>query len=104
MYKVIMSTGRGHIDDQQQVIMDGLAAFEKELKNRQGHYFGGQHPGMLDFMIWPWCERADLLKLFGDQFILKKDRYKKLVRHPILLLSQDSLACEMRKGNKEGDV
>lgn len=80
MYKVIMGTGRGCIDDQQKVIMDGLAAFEKELQNRPSQYFGGQLPGMLDYMIWPWCERADLLKLFGDQFILKKDRYKKLVR------------------------
>lgn len=80
MYKVIMNTGRGHMDEHETLIMDGLATFEKELHNRGGIYFGGSIPGMLDYMIWPWCERADLLKLFGNQFVLKKDRYRKLVR------------------------
>lgn len=59
--------------------MDGLNTFEREIVSRKGPYFGGNKPGMLDFMIWPWCERADLLKIFGNQFILRKDKYRNLV-------------------------
>lgn len=79
MYKVLLNSGRGCLDDHEATIMEGLEIFEKELANRGGPYFGKNKPGMLDYMIWPWCERADLLKLFGNQFVLRKDRYKKLV-------------------------
>lgn len=70
---------RSRIDDYHKIIMNGLDTFEKEISNRNGPYFGGNRPGMLDFMIWPWCERADLLKIFGNQFVLRKDKYKHLV-------------------------
>lgn len=79
MYKLLLNSGRGCLDDHEAVIMEGLQTFEKELASRGGPYFGKNKPGMLDYMIWPWCERADLLKLFGNQFILRKDRFKKLV-------------------------
>lgn len=79
MYKILLTSNRNN--DERDSIMEGLETFEKELLNRQGPYFGGQLPGMLDYMIWPWCERADLLKLFGSQFHLSKDRYKRLVSH-----------------------
>lgn len=70
---------RGNVDEQSANIMEGLETFEKELAQRGGQFFGGERPGMLDYMIWPWCERADMLKLFGNQFILRKDKYIKLV-------------------------
>lgn len=35
-----------------------LDLFEKELKSRNTKFFGGSKPGMLDYMIWPWCERT----------------------------------------------
>lgn len=62
--------------------MDGLVLFENELIKRNTVFFGGQKPGMVDYMIWPWCERADILKSFGNKFVLRKDRYKKLVCEP----------------------
>ncbi|KAG8235615.1 hypothetical protein J437_LFUL014873 [Ladona fulva] len=35
---------------------------------------------MLDYMIWPWCERSDLLNIFGgDQFKLPKDKLMRLM-------------------------
>lgn len=79
MYKDLFHSSRGGIHDEA-IIMDGMETFEKELAQRGGRYFGGPHkPGMLDYMIWPWCERADLLKLVGRAFTLKKDKFKKLV-------------------------
>ncbi|XP_019871900.1 pyrimidodiazepine synthase isoform X2 [Aethina tumida] len=78
MYKVLLTVGRTNMDDDV-IIANGLDVFERELGDRIGPYFGGKHPGMLDFMIWPWCERADLLKLFGNQNLLKKEKYPRLM-------------------------
>lgn len=61
-------------------IVKGLDEYEQELKSRGTAYFGGKTPGMLDYMIWPWCERSDMLKLIvGDKFELDKERFQKLV-------------------------
>ena len=35
-----------------------LDIYEKELRERKTQFFGGSKPGMLDYMIWPWCERS----------------------------------------------
>lgn len=41
-----------------------LDVFEDELKKRGTKFFGGDSkPGMLDYMIWPWCERTGKRKL-----------------------------------------
>lgn len=39
-----------------------LDVFEHELKERKTKFFGGSKPGMLDYMIWPWCERTGTTK------------------------------------------
>ena len=39
--------------------MDNVEAFEVELCSRGSAYFGGEQPGWLDYMIWPWFERID---------------------------------------------
>ncbi|XP_050297766.1 pyrimidodiazepine synthase-like [Anthonomus grandis grandis] len=76
--RCIQSIGRGL--DSDDVIVNGLARFEHELANNRGTpFFGGVKPGMLDLMIWPWCERAEILKFFGSVNLLNKDKYKKLM-------------------------
>lgn len=58
----------------------GLDIFEEELKKRNTSYFGGKTPGMVDYMIWPWCERADMLRvLLGTKYELDEERFSKLV-------------------------
>ncbi|KRT80639.1 Glutathione S-transferase [Oryctes borbonicus] len=84
MYKILLTSSRNN-DENRDTIMEGLETFENELAHRQGPFFGGNVPGMLDYMIWPWCERADLLKLFGSQFALNKDKYKRLVEWKLLM-------------------
>lgn len=57
-----------------------LDAFEEELARRGTQYFHGDLPGMVDYMIWPWCERADMLSyLIGDRYKLDDERFPKLV-------------------------
>lgn len=57
-----------------------LDDFEAELKRRGTQYFHGDLPGMVDYMIWPWCERADMLGyLIGDRYKLDDERFPSLV-------------------------
>lgn len=93
MYKLVLNSGRGCLEDQEETITEGLETFENELAKRGSLHFAKNKPGMLDYMIWPWCERADLLKLFGNQFSLRKDKYKRLVRSCLFLLILGVYLC-----------
>lgn len=58
---------------------------ESDLNKRGTRYFGGDEPRMVDFMIWPWCERMTALKHvvdreFVDQYEIKAERFPKLVK------------------------
>lgn len=79
MYKVFLAPEPepGAIID----IADKLDAFEEELARRGTQFFHGDDlPGMVDYMIWPWCERADMLGfLIGDRYKLDDERFPKLV-------------------------
>ncbi|XP_045782153.1 pyrimidodiazepine synthase-like [Maniola jurtina] len=48
-------------------IIQTLDIFEKELASRGTYYFGGDRPGMLDYMIWPWVERLYLLRCVNEK-------------------------------------
>jgi pyrimidodiazepine synthase len=82
----------GRVDnDEAEVITEGLTTFENELANRSGPFFAGQKPGMLDYMIWPWCERSDVLKMFGRAYILKKDKYQKLMDWRKIMMEDETV-------------
>jgi len=78
MYKALMGIGRPSLEEDE-AVANGLGSFERELGNRGTPFYGGAKPGILDLMIWPWCERAEILKLFGNANLLKKDKYRKLL-------------------------
>lgn len=80
MVKLVSNLGRSSFEDQEEVVLSGLETFENELNRRKGPFFNGDKPGMLDYMLWPWSERADLLKLFGNKFSIRKEKYKNMVR------------------------
>lgn len=65
-------------------LLQGFDDFESELSRRGTKYFGGAEPRMVDFMIWPWCERMTALKgvvaqEIADQYDMKAERFPKLV-------------------------
>lgn len=60
--------------------LTGLEFFDRELTKRGTPFFGGIKPGMLDLMIWPWFERADVIRITsGEQFAIPRDRFLRLV-------------------------
>lgn len=59
---------------------NALDVFEAELKKRGTKFYGGEKPGMIDYMIWPWCERTDSFPfIIGDKYEMEKTRYAKLI-------------------------
>ena len=77
MSKMYQNTSTDH--DLFNEALTRLDVFENELAKRRTPYFSGESPGMLDFMIWPWWERVDIIKVLrGDQFVIPCDRFKKL--------------------------
>lgn len=42
-----------------------LKYFEEELAAVKGDFIGGEKPLFVDFMIWPWCERFDIIPAFS---------------------------------------
>ena len=61
---------------------NGMKYFEVELENRKTTFFGGQeYPKMLDYMIWPWLERADIVPLIDERLdLLPKSEFPLLVQ------------------------
>lgn len=57
-----------------------LASFESELTKRGLSFFAGSKPGILDYAIWPWFERFNILASFiGDKYNFDA-RFPRLVR------------------------
>lgn len=83
LYKVFTSkTGITGVQDELEKFMNNLDAFEKELKERKTKFFGGSDPGMVDYMIWPWMERSEMIYYIDNShFELDIVRFAKIVRY-----------------------
>ncbi|XP_030570781.1 pyrimidodiazepine synthase [Drosophila novamexicana] len=67
-----------------------LDIFEEELGKRGTPYFGGDKPGFVDYMIWPWFERLAVLKyVLGERYSFDSQRFAKLSAWIELLLKDD---------------
>ncbi|KAF7268968.1 pyrimidodiazepine synthase-like [Rhynchophorus ferrugineus] len=42
-------------------LLEPLQPLEEELASRNSPFFGGDKPSMIDYMLWPWAERAGTL-------------------------------------------
>lgn len=64
-------------------VAEALDLYEDELRRRCTAFFGGKKPNMLDYAIWPWFERVELVKMLvgNTKFFFDRERYPTLVRH-----------------------
>ncbi|KAH8269986.1 hypothetical protein KR018_001703, partial [Drosophila ironensis] len=84
-YRVLLHPNPAELDND--VLFAGLGIYEDELKQRATDFFGGSSPGMLDYMIWPWCERFAALKYDrGDGLELDPQRFALLLKWRDLML------------------
>jgi glutathione S-transferase len=81
LYKVMLNLNKPELDVTPfESMLSNLDTFEKELGARGGKFFGGEHPAMIDYMIWPWFERFELFNLLGEEKVkFPKERFPKLV-------------------------
>lgn len=66
-------------EDNVSAFYKALDFIQEKLKERGTQYLGGDEPGFVDYMIWPWFER--LLVFKDENFPAKIDsaKYKLLV-------------------------
>lgn len=77
MYKLY--TGTTVDNDVFNEALSNLEFFDRELVRRKTPFFSGDSPGMVDLMIWPWCERADIIRILcGDEYIIPRERFLRL--------------------------
>lgn len=62
-------------------IQKGLTIFEEELTKREIKFFGGENPGMVDYMIWPWMERLPTLPILShEKFKVEMENFPNLAK------------------------
>ncbi|KAH8327607.1 hypothetical protein KR074_002459, partial [Drosophila pseudoananassae] len=68
-----------------------LDIFEQELTKRGTPYFGGDKPGFVDYMVWPWLERLAVLEFVTkESYRFDEKRFAK-VSKLIKLLKEDAV-------------
>ncbi|PSN30060.1 Pyrimidodiazepine synthase [Blattella germanica] len=89
--KVFMALRENNPESIEAILKD-LETYEKELASRGTVFFGGYTPGMLDYMIWPWFERIEALKVLGgDKLAIPKNRIPKLQNWTKLMVQDDAV-------------
>ncbi|XP_015604370.1 pyrimidodiazepine synthase-like [Cephus cinctus] len=57
-----------------------MVEFEDELATRGTTFYGGNEPGMLDILMWPWIERAKALPLiYKTPLNFEKEKFPHIV-------------------------
>lgn len=66
-YRCLFKKENKTLNDWVKEFVSLLQVFENELASRGTVFFGGEKPGMVDFMLWPWGERAGTIKIAWDK-------------------------------------
>lgn len=79
-YRLVYQPALENVDTALDEFHAHLDAFEAELKERNSTYFGGTQPNIIDYALWPWCERFGVVgSIFTDKYKFNEDNYPFLV-------------------------
>ncbi|XP_063910147.1 pyrimidodiazepine synthase-like [Zophobas morio] len=62
-YKLLLGKEDQSPEEWAKAFVAELDVFEKVLASRGTKFLGGDKPGMVDYMLWPWSERKGVLSL-----------------------------------------
>lgn len=93
MLKIFFNMGNGEVQAKSCEDMKvGMDIFEAEHMKRGTKYFGGNTPGMLDYMIWPWAERLELVQMImGEDSALSPQRFPRMIQWKKDMLIDDAV-------------
>ncbi|XP_059468421.1 pyrimidodiazepine synthase-like isoform X2 [Neocloeon triangulifer] len=94
LFKVMLNLHKPDLDlSPFDKMLDNLETFEKELVSRGTKFFGGDKPGLLDYMIWPWFERFEILFAMGNESKLKipQSRFPRLFKWTNEMLEDEAV-------------
>lgn len=77
-YKIIFDDN-GLNEENFGAFIKSLEIYENALAKRGTIFFGGEKPGMLDLMIWPWLERVPPLAVMGGDSYKLPPKFTKLI-------------------------
>ncbi|KAI4470696.1 glutathione s-transferase n-terminal domain [Holotrichia oblita] len=76
---IILGKEKKSLEEWKNELVPHLKIFDQELEKRGKKYFGGQNPGMVDYMLWPWAERAGTIAIvLGERLPFKSDELTNL--------------------------
>ncbi|KAJ8959487.1 hypothetical protein NQ318_022184 [Aromia moschata] len=61
-FKMMHKSEERTLEEWKDEVIAQQKAFEDELARRGTTFFGGDKPGMVDYMLWPWSEREDSIR------------------------------------------
>ncbi|KAL9969296.1 hypothetical protein ACROYT_G021495 [Oculina patagonica] len=61
----------GSKQQQEEELDNQLAAFDKELKDRNSKFIGGETSSMADYLMWPWIERLYKITELRERHVSK---------------------------------
>ncbi|XP_044270862.1 pyrimidodiazepine synthase-like [Tribolium madens] len=97
-YQCLAKTENKSLEEWAQAFAPHLAVFESELEARKSTFFGGEKPGMVDYMLWPWGERAGTIAIaHGAQLPFASDQFPRL-RKWRKAMREDKVCSEIYNG------
>ncbi|KAK9887042.1 hypothetical protein WA026_019967 [Henosepilachna vigintioctopunctata] len=66
-YKCLMKPEDKTPEEWVKEFLTAIEPFETELRGKRTTYFAGENPGIVDFMLWPWAEKAKALGMVLGQ-------------------------------------
>ncbi|XP_050297679.1 pyrimidodiazepine synthase-like [Anthonomus grandis grandis] len=96
--KILFSNEEKSPEEWVKEIIKALQPLEDELVARGTKFFGGDKPGMIDYMLWPWAERAGAIALkLGTKLPITDDHIPQL-RKWRKAMREDPVVAELYLG------